>query len=66
MAFINIMQGGEKRKKKRGKYMRLRSLIGIKRHHRICMMFEIQKAFNRLGGLRASDPSYKNTASQQK
>lgn len=60
MAFINIMQGVEVGKKR--KYMRLRSLIGIKRHHRICMMFEIQKAFNRLGGLRASDPSYKNTA----
>lgn len=42
--------------------MSLSSLIGIKRHHRICMMFEIQRPFNRLGGLHASDPSYENTA----
>lgn len=57
-----ILCKGAKKKERKRKYMRLRSLIGIKRHHRICMMFEIQKAFNRLGGLRASDPSYKNTA----
>lgn len=42
--------------------MSLSGLIGIKRHHRICMMFEIQRPFNRLGGLHVSDPSYENTA----
>lgn len=59
MTFINIMQE-EKRK-----CMSLSSLIGIKRHHRICMMFEIQRPFNRLGGLHVSDPSYENTAQQK-
>lgn len=30
------------------------------------MMFEIQRPFNRLGGLHVSDPSYENTAQQKK